>query len=260
MKKLLEALIVASLLVGCANAQGPGARIYFDLDGNVPMSQNENDAPHPGATAQENPTVENGAGRLYIYWQFGAADQFVLSPNYDITVDDGSIDWAWNYNDTNIGNIGFDRWEPLPNAQNPADYAVEPWNFPGGPAFNPTAGTNPISFTSAAILAFGLSNDAAHQGFDNQLAIGDGPFGSTLLGYVDVSLDPGQGLATVWLTVGEHGIAFFAGFLINFGFGDDPVSPGEPGIRTTIADAVIVPEPTGLMLLGLGVLVLRRRR
>ena len=106
MKKLLEVLVVAGLLVGYADAQGPGARIYFDLDGNVPMSQDENDAPHPGATAKENPVLV-GAGRLYIYWEFGGTQQSVFSPNYDITVDDGSIIAAWNYNNTNMGNIGF---------------------------------------------------------------------------------------------------------------------------------------------------------
>ena len=225
MKNLLGALVVAGLLVGYANAQGPGARIYFDLEGNVPSNQAEGNAPHPGATAKENPVLV-GTGRLYIYWEFGAASQNVFSPNYDITIDGGTIIWAWNYNNTNMHN--FTRWEPL--GRPVTDYAVEPWNFPGGPAFNPTAGTNPISFTSAAIVAFGLANDAGHQGLDNQLAIGDGPFGSTLLGYVDVAA---EGLATVWLTVGRQGIAIQGGgpdTPINFGFGDDPVPAGSLGV------------------------------
>ena len=254
MRKLIGALTVAGLLVACANAQGPGARIYFDEAGSVPGNQAEGDAPHPGVTAKINPSLFGG-GRLYIYWEFGGANQNVFSPNYDIEIDGGTITNAWNYNNTDIGGIGFTRWEPL-GGDPPTDYAVEPWNFPGGPDNNPTAVNGPsVSFTSAAIVAFGLNNDAAHQGLDNQLAIGDGPFGSTLLGFVDVVENEPGVLATVWLAVGKQGLPD----PIFFGFGDGPVPPGER--RSSMADATInIPEPAGLMLMGLGVLVLRRRR
>ena len=258
MKKLLGVLFVAGMLVGYASAQGAGGRMYFDLAGNVPGNQEENDAPHPGATAKVNPELPDGGGRLYIYYEFGAANQTVLSPNYDIEIDNGVIENAWNYNNTNIGGIGFTRWEPLGDP--PADYAVEPWNFPGGPANNPTAVGGPVvSFTSAAIIAFGLKNDAAHQGLDNQLAIGDGPFGSTLLGYVDVS---SPSTASVWFRIGELGFAILGGnedTPIHLGFFDEPVRAGSTD-RSTMADATIIPEPASLMLLGLGALALRRRR
>ena len=229
------------LFGGGGKGQSDGGRLYFDLDGNVPDAQNENDAPHPGDTAKENPMLD-GSGRLFIYWEFGDSNQDVLSPNYDITIDGGTITHAWNYNDTNMGGIGFTRWEPA--GFPPTDYFVEPWNFPGGSAFNPTAVGGPsVSFTSASIVTFGLTNDAAHQAFDNQLSIADGPFGSTLLGYIDVSVDPGQSSATVWITVGQQGIAISDGDQqtpISFGFGDASVGAGDVGLRTQIAEATIV--------------------
>ena len=89
MRKLIGALTVAGLLVACANAQ-PGARIYFDEAGSVPGNQAEGDAPHPGVTAKINPSLFGG-GRLYIYWEFGGANQNVFSPNYDIEIDGGTI-------------------------------------------------------------------------------------------------------------------------------------------------------------------------
>ncbi|MEE9131769.1 MAG: hypothetical protein V3T84_17290 [Phycisphaerales bacterium] len=238
-----------------ANAQGSVGRIYFDLDGNVPGAQNENDAPHPGVTAKENPMLDGG-GRLFIYWEFGGGNQNVLSPNYDITVDGGTITAAWNYNNTNIGGIGFTRWEQAGSP--PTDYFVEPWNFPGGPAFNPTLVGGPlVSLTSASVaFSFGLNNDAAHQVFDNQLAFTDGPFGSTLLGYIDVSLDAGQSSAEVFITVGQQGLAILGGgpaTPIFFGFGDAPVGAGDVGIRTGIAEATIVSEPCPWDLDGSGI-------
>ena len=87
----------------------------------------------------------------------------------------------------------------------------------------------------------------------------DGPFGSTLLGYVDIETND---VAEVFLQVHRIGIAVRGGGsndLIHLGFGDDPVGVTS-GEESSLADARVVPEPTGLMLLACGVIALLPRR
>ena len=80
-----------------------------------------------------------GGGRLYIYGEFQYRDQTVLSPNFDITVDGGTITGAWNYNGPGQdGLTGDQRW----NAATP------------NPLINP--GGNTVSFTSANLTHMGL--------------------------------------------------------------------------------------------------------
>jgi hypothetical protein len=232
MRKLIGALFVAGLLVGSASAQGPGGRIYFDRAGNG----GDETAAHPGATVKENPVL-NGGGRLYIYWEFGGADQKVLSPNFNVEVDGGTINQAYYYNWQNVANLFGPRWNTA--APRP------PVNNPG----------NVVEFKAGSIDKFAVKNDAVAQTFDTQYKHSDG---STILGYVDVS---SGGQATVWFRVGTLGIAIQGGNQetpIRFGFGDASVRAGSRD-RSSAADATIIPEPASLMLLGLGALALRRR-
>jgi hypothetical protein len=238
MKKLIETLLIAGLLVAAANAQEQSYRIFFDTSGNAGSDA----APHPGSGTLSYGNPELGpVGRLYIYGEFQLADQTVLSPNFDITVDGGTITEAWNYNGPGQDTLSGDqRWD-----------AATP-----NPVINP--GGNSVSFTSANLTHMGLKNGAFADLFDIQHDNTRND-GDTLLGYIDVDSQGGS----VWLTVGEQGFAILGGTQdspIFFGYGDDSVRAGSFGERTRIADATIVPEPASLMLLGLGALALRRRR
>ena len=86
-----------------------------------------------------------------------------------------------------------------------------------------------------------------------------GGLGTTLLGYVVTVGSDGL----LWITVESPIFARLGGSsqdLVYFGFGDDPVTAGAIGERTRLPDAIRVPEPAGLTLLGLGALAIRRRR
>jgi hypothetical protein len=216
------------------------ARFFFDISGNAGSDA----AAHPGSEALSytNPTLPAGGGRLYIYTEFLHDEVSIIHANYDITVDGGSITEAWNYNGPGQDTLTGDRrWtEALPN-----------------PATNP--GGNSITFRSINVFNLGLDNDVYHDFFDIQHD-NSRNFGDTLLGYVDVEGDPG---ATVWMTVSEQLIGYAnqgPSARVYFGFGDDPVLPWEPGVRTQLPEATIVPEPVACLLLLLGGLLIARRR
>ena len=218
MRKLLSTLFVAGLLVASANAQqtDPLYRIFFDTSGNAGSDA----APHPGrdTLSYGNPVLPAGGGRLYIYGEFLRDDQTILSPNFDIEIDGGTITEAWNYNGPGQDSLtGDNRWDVAsPN-----------------PVINP--GGNIVSFTSANLTHMGLKNANYADNFDVQHDNARN-FGDTLLGYVDVS---GPGPATVWITIGQQGFAILGGgpdTPIYMGFGDEPAGcptpicgPGRPG-------------------------------
>ena len=90
-----------------------------------------------------------------------------------------------------------------------------------------------------------------------------GGFGTTLLGYFEwENTNPFPARSDVYMTVEDPAFALLGGGSgrVNFGFGDASVAGNEIGVRTTIADATLIPEPASLMLLGLAALVMRRRR
>lgn len=237
MRKLLGVLCVAGLLVGAANAQrDPVGRMYFDLAGN----DGTQEGARVGNTAQENPQLDAGGGRLFVYWQFGHADQLMLGMGVDINIDNGgTIGEAFYYNPL-IWAPRTRRWDAA--VPNPA----------GG------GGGSSVAFQAASVTQAGVGNGVDYVGFDNKLVMGDGPNGSTLLGYVDVVGDAGT---NIWFSGNGFGIAEEGGVpddTVYFGFGDEAV-PNLTGV-SAVADATIVPEPASLMLLGLGALALRRRR
>ncbi len=245
MRKLLGVLCVAGLLVGTASAQV--GRLYFDLSGN----DGTEDGARDGTTAGENPALGIGGGRLYVYWQFGhrgGADplppdqQKILGLGVDIeTTGDVEITGSYYYNPTLLRvPIVLKRWnEAYPN-----------------PAQAYPDDTTSIAFQAANVNQIGLINAAGTEEFDLQHDPSDlGEFGTTLLGYVDVTGADGA----VWFAGNNFGIAEVGGDpsdLVYFGFGDPPVD----GRRSRDPDATIVPEPASLMLLGLSGLALRRRR
>ena len=239
MKNVFCSMVAVGLFAAGASAQtAPLYRIFLDTSGNAGSDA----APHPGSgtLSYGNPNLPNGGGRLFIYGEFQLADQTVLSPNFDITVDGGTITGAWNYNGLGQDTLTGDR-----------RWGVASPN----PLVNP--GGNTVSFTSGNIIHMGLKNGIFADNFDLQHD-NTNRFGDTLLGYADVANDPGVE-ATVWITVGQQGFAILGGNQdsgVAFGFGDPSVRAGDVGRRTQIADATIVPEPAGFMLLGLGVLAL----
>jgi hypothetical protein len=233
--------LLASLTVSTA-AWAETGRLFFDLAGNG----GDQNAPHPGGLALENPVLPPGGGRLYLYWQFGRPGpdpfQSVLGLNYNVTVDNGSISEAMNYNYSN--SILGPRWG----------------NAPGNPAPNPPVnpGGSTQRFTAIGINVLGLKNDAVafqlDEGYDAQT-------NTTILGYVDVTSPSAAG---VWLTVDTLGIAIQGGGPaddIYMGFGDAPVpAGGSPGRRSDLPEATIIPEPATLVLLIAGAAALARSR
>ena len=85
MRITITAMTLAGLFVASASAQVATGRVYFDVLGS------DGDAgPHPGLTSKVNPIIESGE-RLYLYWEFGEADQRVLVFGVDINVYGGTI-------------------------------------------------------------------------------------------------------------------------------------------------------------------------
>lgn len=242
MRKLAETLLVGLLAVA-ANAET--GRLLFDLAGNG----GTNTGPHPGNLALTNPVLPPGGGRLYLYWQFGPRGpdpyQDVLGLNYNVTVDGGTLSGAMNFQNPNLGWVGW-RWQHVPGNPSP------------NPATNPGGSTQ--RFTAININHFGLRNDASAVAFDTQY---DQFTNSTNLGYVDVA-SPGP--AQIWLTVDRIGIAIQGGSRddeIYMGFGDAPLLAGRNmGQRSEIPEAIIIPEPAtaALLVAAMAAASTRRRR
>lgn len=238
MLRKLTAMLLAAGLVGSAFGQRePVGRLYFDLLGN----DGTENSPRVGPTAQENPELPDGGGRMFIYWQFGHSDQTMIAVGVGIGITAGLITEAFYYNPDMLES--FNRW----SFANP-----NPPQRPNAPS---------LSYRAAAITFRGLRNPSGYEAIDNQFDADDGLFGSTLLGYVDVVNDPGRS-AEIYFSGNGFGIAEQGGDasdVVFFGFGDEAVRTTN-GI-STIADATIVPEPAGLMLLlCLAAATLVRRR
>ena len=240
MKRLLCVLSGVAMLVGPALAQDSAFRLYLSeqgVEGNTPLG---------GITPmQDNPRIIDPAGgthRLYVWGQVIGAEtpQQYISVGYNVVgtggvaVTDAS---TWNYSNilyrwtvTNVGQLG------------------------GGSLQNVRLAAAPVGF-------FGVADNAGPGNFDQQY---DPATTSSVLGWIEV-----QGLGEVFLqigavgiirtnTIGNPGVTWDDVYL---GFGDE--NAGLLGnsfdISSPIAEAKIVPEPAGLLLLGLAGLAIRRR-
>jgi hypothetical protein len=229
---------IAGVCVGTAAGQrAPVGRLYFDVAGNDGMES----SPRVGPTAQVNPELPDGGGRLFLYWQFGHEEQRMYAAGFDIEVFGGQLAQAYLYKPTL--QLGMERW-----------YSARP---------NPpeTPGGGLASFFGANVFEVGLRNRAGFEQTDQQFDPIDGPFGSTLLGYVDVVNDSGVP-AEVFFRGNLYGIAEQGGWpddTVYFGFGDGAVRTISS--ISALADATIVPEPSSLTVLALTATgwLLRRR-
>ena len=236
MSRLLGLLLAAALAAPVAAQRDPIGRLYFDHLGN----DGAQNSPRSGPTAQENPQLPDGGGRLFVYWQFGHVDQLMHGVGVDIDISDGLITEAYYYNPVFLPGV----WR---------------WGFvtPNPPSRPDAASVRYNGFDRGAVS---LRNGAGFEAIDYQFDPHDGPFGSTLLGYIDVVNDPGR-IAEAYFSGNGLGIAEVGGHdddVVYFGFGDEAVNT-RTGI-SAIADATIVPEPGGLMLLCVGLAGLLRRR
>ncbi len=254
MRTLIAASVASLLLAATADAQ---VRIFLD-----PAGVGEND--DRGAVdplSYGNPVVPRDIPtRLYIYGEFLNENDLWLAINFDLTTDgDVTLSDPTRYiHRTGNGprwNGGFIRLNNPQNASfrsawvgNSAEFAGGMWNWDEAKATARTG--DPFN------AADNSDNKHYRRGWDSQ---GSG-LGTTLLGYVDVEGSQGN----LWMTVESPIFARLGATpddFVHFGYGDASVTTGSIGVRTTIADATIgAPEPTSLMLLGLGGLALRRRR
>ena len=201
--------------------------------------------------------------RLYIYAEFLEANALWLATNFDVTVDGGAaITDIGRYNAfTRVGPRWTGGGGTVNNPQNASyrgAWIGNPNNSGGGvwnwdAAFSTMQTGNPIS-----------AADTADNHYLRTADPNGGPLGTTLLGFVDVENAGAFAVSSdLFMTVESPIFAKFGGGgneRVFFGYLDASVGGGEIGVRTSIADATVVPEPASLMLLGLGALALRRRR
>jgi hypothetical protein len=199
--------------------------------------------------AFENPVIPSG-GRLNIYAEFLREQQWWQWASFDVEIDRGRITRAHYFNDTRQITYAWgtdERW----NVARP-----NPPSAPNAPR---------VEFLGAAINRFGLESGPAVR-FADTLQYrrpeedGGSVAGTTLLGFVDVELDPGFEQAEVFVTIGEGGFHAVNGTerVVFLGFGDDPLPANQRHTRTPLPEAVVIPEP-GTLLTLLTVVVCRWR-
>ena len=242
MGKGIVALVFVLILCEPADAD---LRVFFDK---TPTADRGDLTEHAGVLAFENPVVQPDE-RLYLYFEFHHPDNYWWFVSFDVTAEDGLIRRAHMFN--GVGQIV----EPL----------MERWDEASpNPAVTPGVAT--VEFHGAEINRFGPKNNFiadfrdVHQ-FRRPGDDGGSIAGTTLLGFVEVAPLAGIERSEVFLSVGSGG---FGGphppdHPVFFGFGDDPVQM-IPGARSSLPDAIVVPEPGGFALLVLGGLIAARWR
>ena len=242
MKRLLWVLAGSALFAGPALAQDSAFRLYLayeGVEGNTPLSGI--------SPAQRNPVLTStGTHRLYVWGQVIGAEtpQKYVSVGYNVvTTGTARVIGASTWNYTNI----LSRWSVTNAGQ-----------LHGATLRNVRLAADPDAF-------FGVADNAGPGNFDQQY---DPVTNSTVLGWIEVDdgLGPGSG---IFLQIGDIGIIRTTKLgnpgatwdVVYLGFGDE--NAGLMGnsfdMGSPIAEATIVPEPAGLLLLGLAGLAIRRR-
>lgn len=255
MKKLLSVAFFAGLSVAMASAQDESFRFFFDTVGNDGTAQGARSAANLSFT---NPNIA-GSGRLFLYLQYGTANQDFSGNNMriDITGGPATLTGGSMYNHKSTTNL--DRWGTIPNSTVTA--GVTSWEF--GSVFKVGA----AGFGAKNVASNGTgAPDVEDNHFDR--TDGGNGFGTTLLGFVDVNSNGGN--SNVFMQNGDSGsggVTITSNDYVYFGFGDNAylnkkgaAHGGAGGDTLRTADATITPEPISLALLGLGALILRRRR
>ena len=231
MNRIMVSGLLIGLLVGSAQAQPnqPRLRIFFDEAG-VGEKEKRTD---PLSFA--NPDVAADSARFYLYTEYGN-DNEAWSMDLNIAIEGDGEFAGWQIYNTFI--------------------SVPRWNFVGnasGSGGNFIKGTEMVAITKP-----GATNSQAARDGDGHFAADGDQFGTTLLGYIDVTRNSGD--VEIFLEVGRKSIApqenGTPDDVYAFGFGDPPVRSG----RSTHWDARLTPEPTALALLTVAGLAALRRR
>lgn len=249
MKKLLTVLAVAGF-AGAAFAQNDTFRFFF-----APEGVGEEEARQVNVSNTNPDTVDTAGGsvRYYLYAMYGSATQEFNSVAFDINITGpGAFAGGQMYNH---------------DIAAPSSPTGNRWNtVPAGPTVGSTSWVNTFCFkiTEFGIRSFGTGGDTHYASGGS----GNGDFGTTLLGFIDVNHtdvnNPGAAKAEIKLAVGSGTIARVGGGNtdnVYFGFGDASTK-NKVGRTSANPDGYVspAPEPASLALLGLGALALRRRR
>ncbi len=229
-------LAMAVLTAGDANAQPkqPRLRIFFDEAG-VGEKEKRVD---PLSFRNPDADLHRGDARFYLYAEYGNDDEHWSMDLNIALVGDGEFA-AWQIYNT---FISAPRWNGVGNASGSGGKFIRSINMIG-------------------ITKPGATNNQAAKDGDGHYAQDGDQFGTTLLGYIDVTRNSGD--VEVFLEVGRGKINPQKGStpddVFALGFGDDPVE-NHRNTRSTLWDARMSPEPTTLALLALGGLVALRPR
>ena len=208
MNRIMISGLLIGLLVGSAQAQPnqPRLRIFFDEAG--VGEKEERVAP----LSFENPDVAADSARFYLYVEYGNDNE----------------SWSMDLNIAIEGDGEFALWQIYNNFA-----SIPRWNAIGNASGSD--GKFIMRTNMVAIFWPGATNiQAAKDGDFHYRQDGD-QFGTTLLGYIDVTRNSGN--VEIFLEIGKA----LGGKddLFNLGFGDEPVENKE-NARSTGWDARVV--------------------